>query len=115
MENEFKKSHNDVFKKIDPTIDKNKSTSENNKFINKKEVKKKSKKRKKRKKKEPKICQLDTCNCKLGFVKIQCRCGYYFCSKHRQNHSCTYDYKKNSKVNKALIAGDSNFKKLEKI
>lgn len=112
MENEFKKNHKDVFKKIDPTINENKSASENNKFINKKEVKKKSKKRKK---KEPKRCQLDTCNCKLGFVKIQCRCGDYFCSKHRQNHNCTYDYKKNSKANKTLIDGNSKFKKLEKI
>ena len=112
MENEIKKNHDNVFKKIDPTINENKGVSDNTEFINKKQVKKKSKKRKK---KEPKRCQLDSCNCKLGIVKIQCKCELYFCPKHRQNHNCTFDYKKNSKINKILIDGDSNFKKLDKI
>ena len=112
MENEIKKNHDNVFKKIDPTINENKGVSDNTEFINKKQIKKKSKKRKK---KEPKRCQLDSCNCKLGIVKIQCKCELYFCPKHRQNHNCTFDYKKNSKINKILIEGDSNFKKLDKI
>lgn len=112
MENEFKGKIEHVFKKIDPTKNENNIISQNLELVNKKKKKKQSKKRKK---KEPKKCQLDTCNCKLGFVKIQCRCGDYFCSKHRQNHNCTYDYKKNSKINQILIDGNSNFNKLDKI
>lgn len=38
-------------------------------------------------------CKL--CHKKLGLTAIQCKCIYYFCSKHRypEEHNCTIDYK----------------------
>ena len=80
-----------------------------------KTLKKNKKKRKLKIPKIPKRCQFGECKKKLDLVKIQCKCDLYFCSKHRLNHNCTYDYKKNSKINQQLLEGDSNFKKLEKI
>jgi hypothetical protein len=75
----------------------------------------KNKKSKKRKFKEPKKCQLEECNKKLGLVKIKCKCGLYFCPKHRTCHNCTFDYRKNSNLSKNLNKGNSNFKKIDKI
>ena len=36
------------------------------------------------------------CNKKVGLIPFTCRCNesYKFCSKHRLNHECTFDYKK---------------------
>jgi hypothetical protein len=110
MENEFKGKTEHVFKKIDPTKNENNFISQNLELVNKKKNKSK-----KRKKKEPKTCQFESCQTKLKFVKIQCKCNLYHCSKHRHKHNCTYDYKKNSKINKILIDGNSNFNKLDKI
>lgn len=75
----------------------------------------KNKKSKKRKFKEPKKCQLEGCNKKLGIVKIKCKCELYFCPKHRTCHNCTFDYRKNSNLSKILNKGNSNFKKIDKI
>lgn len=80
-------------------------------------TKKAKKKSKKKKSKEPKRCQHKECNKKLGLVKINCKCDLFFCSKHRspENHMCTYDYRKNNKINKVLLEGNSNFIKVNKI
>lgn len=47
----------------------------------------------------PKRCQYDTCKCKLGLTSFGCKCGLYFCEKHRysEEHSCTFDYKEEQK------------------
>ena len=51
------------------------------------------KKTKIKKNKSNKKCNL--CKVKLSLVErqLKCKCGNCYCSKHRQNHNCTYDYK----------------------
>jgi len=46
----------------------------------------------------------------------KCKCDSIFCIKHRENHNCTYDYKKESVafLSKNLII-DIKPQKLEKI
>ena len=36
------------------------------------------------------------CNKKLGLIPFTCKCdaNFKFCSKHRLDHGCTFDYKK---------------------
>jgi predicted nucleic acid binding AN1-type Zn finger protein len=46
-------------------------------------------------------CSHPNCKKKLHLTLLiigTCRCGNYFCSEHRLNHNCTYDYK--SETNK---------------
>lgn len=57
------------------------------------------------------------CKKKIGLLGIQCRCKYYFCSKHRyaEEHNCIVDYKT---LNKTLLKTQltkCNFKKIEKL
>lgn len=43
------------------------------------------------------LCSHEGCNKKLYLTQLiigTCRCGGYFCNKHRLNHNCTYDYSK---------------------
>ena len=37
----------------------------------------------------------NVCNARLGLCAIKCRCGGYYCAKHRydKEHNCTFDYK----------------------
>ena len=44
-------------------------------------------------------CRCMSCNKKIGLLGIQCKCKYYFCTKHSfsNNHNCTFDYKTYSK------------------
>lgn len=56
--------------------------------------------------KEPKVEQKDTSRCflcrkRLKVTASMCKCGYWFCDKHRLTtgenaHECTYDYQKDS-------------------
>lgn len=42
-------------------------------------------------------CSYEGCSKKLYLTQLMiggCRCGGYFCNKHRLNHDCTYDYSK---------------------
>ena len=100
--------------KFDKELLNKKKTSDHNNNI-KNYTENKNKKSKKRKFKEPKKCQLEGCNKKLGIVKIKCKCELYFCPKHRTCHNCTFDYRKNSNLSKILNKGNSNFKKIDKI
>lgn len=36
------------------------------------------------------------CNKKVGLIPFTCKCNdsFKFCSKHRLDHDCTFDYKK---------------------
>ena len=45
--------------------------------------------------KPPKRCQHNECRKKLSLIKIQCKCGLYFCDLHRYHteHECTFNYK----------------------
>jgi len=40
-----------------------------------------------------------SCNKKLLLTDFKCRCGFFFCSKHRhsEHHQCSFDYKENAK------------------
>ncbi len=44
---------------------------------------------------EPNKSRCKSCNKKLGLTAFNCRCGDYYCSKHRhaEEHNCSYDYK----------------------
>ena len=49
-------------------------------------------------KKMPKRCECIDCKTKLMLTDLQCKCGKYFCIKHRfaSDHKCEFDYKLNS-------------------
>jgi AN1-type zinc finger protein 5/6 len=42
------------------------------------------------------INRCTTCNKKVGLIPFTCKCddNFKFCSKHRLDHDCTFDYKK---------------------
>ena len=44
---------------------------------------------------QPNKSRCKSCNKKLGLIALNCRCGDYYCSKHRhaEEHNCSYDYK----------------------
>ena len=46
---------------------------------------------------EPNKTRCKSCNKKLALTAFNCRCGDYYCSKHRhaEEHNCSYDYKIN--------------------
>jgi hypothetical protein len=48
--------------------------------------------------KKPKRCECIDCKLKLSLVDFRCKCGKYFCIKHRDAviHNCTFDYKLNN-------------------
>jgi len=57
------------------------------------------------------------CNKKLGILGVECKCGYYYCAKHRStlDHECSYNFrsaykKKLAKSNPTVVA-----KKMERI
>ena len=39
------------------------------------------------------------CNKKMGLLPFECKCGKFFCIKHKdpEAHNCTYDFKSESK------------------
>ncbi|VBB18407.1 hypothetical protein YASMINEVIRUS_870 [Yasminevirus sp. GU-2018] len=43
----------------------------------------------------PKRCEFPDCKMKLNILSIECRCGLFFCNKHKffTDHTCSYDYK----------------------
>lgn len=58
------------------------------------------------------------CNKKISIIyQFKCKCSndHIFCEKHRNNHNCTYDYKKNQK--EFILENNPNisFSKLQKI
>jgi len=50
--------------------------------------------------------------CKRKCIKAtsKCRCGGFYCGKHKCNHGCTYDYSKDDKPMDRIVA-----KKIEAI
>lgn len=59
------------------------------------------------------------CEKKVGVItSFDCKCGHYFCSKHRlpETHHCIFDHQtKEREILKERILIDCNFKKIEKI
>ena len=53
---------------------------------------------------KPVRCSFPQCNKKLKLYETEliCKCSSFFCSIHRNNHNCTFDYKKEwrEKLNK---------------
>ena len=45
--------------------------------------------------KSPKRCEFRDCRKKLPLTKFACKCGLYFCDKHRypNEHNCNFNYK----------------------
>ena len=52
----------------------------------------------------PKRCQHTDCKKKLSLMKIQCKCGLYFCDLHRYHteHQCTFNYRENIDKDKVV-------------
>ena len=58
------------------------------------------------------------CEKKIKVLGFDCKCGKYFCLKHRlpESHNCMYDHKTNERsLLKEKILFDNNFKKIQKI
>jgi len=51
----------------------------------------------------------NTCGGKVKSIDViinKCRCGYIYCSNHRINHNCNFDYKNDYKKHNALVKVD---------
>ena len=48
---------------------------------------------------EMKRCNLEACNMKLNLASQACKCGGYYCPKHRhcELHNCAYDFQAETK------------------
>ena len=57
------------------------------------------------------------CSKKIGLLGVKCRCGQYFCIKHRhmEDHGCNFDYKTHMKGILKIENPCSVAKKLDKI
>ena len=55
------------------------------------------------------------CNKKIQLIPFECKCGNIYCSKHRFDHNCSFDYKKynQEKLKNKLVRIESQ--KIEKI
>lgn len=42
-------------------------------------------------------CQKKGCKKKIDLIAFECNCKKKFCSKHRNNHNCDYNYKEEHK------------------
>lgn len=53
------------------------------------------------------------CNKKIGMLGFQCKCGYFFCSKHRyaEDHNCDFDFK--ARGREILAKNNQNIEKNE--
>ena len=75
-------------------------------------MKKLKKKRKKKKGKRCNFCDNNSsCKVKLKLTDYPCRCGLFFCGKHKHNHNCTFDYRGDYKDKLLGSNPDANFKK----
>lgn len=52
-------------------------------------------------KKKRKVCSAFDCKKKLGLTGFPCRCSdtHLFCSEHRFDHNCTFDYRTHAREN----------------
>ena len=58
------------------------------------------------------------CEKKIGILGFDCKCGNYYCLKHRlpELHHCEFDHRLNDRnILKEQILIDCNLKKIEKI
>lgn len=57
------------------------------------------------------------CNKKLNIVfQFKCKCSsLIYCDKHRNNHNCQFDYKKNEKILLEKNNPNIQFSKIQKI
>lgn len=56
------------------------------------------------------------CNSKVKTIDViisTCRCGNIYCMRHRIDHNCTFDYKKDYELNNKLVKINSH--KIDKI
>lgn len=56
------------------------------------------------------------CNKKVGFMGIECRCGFIFCGEHRyaDKHACEFDHKAHDRANLAQrVTGGGKFAKID--
>ena len=62
-------------------------------------------------------CHFESCNKKIQFSVVKCRCLFRFCNKHRhaEDHSCTYDYHTNGRERLQKDNPKIQFAKMEKI
>ncbi|CAM9849749.1 unnamed protein product [Chrysoparadoxa australica] len=59
-----------------------------------------------------------TCNKKVGYTGLECKCKLVFCSNHRypDQHGCTFDFKTSDRANlKKLVQGGGEFSKVERL
>jgi len=51
------------------------------------------------------LSQCFECKKKLGLLPFQCKCKNIYCSKHRLDHKCTFDYKqfKRDQLEKEMV------------
>lgn len=62
------------------------------------------------------IKRCTVCDSKLKTIDViisTCRCGNIYCTQHRIDHKCTFDYKNDYKLNNTLVKIDAQ--KVEKI
>ena len=52
----------------------------------------------------PKRCQFRDCRKKLPLARFPCKCGEYFCEKHRYSseHNCSFDYKNKQQISELI-------------
>ena len=104
MSKQYENKDNNV-ENDDKTEDIKKTKNNNNKTTN-------DKKKKKRKKIKGNRCDLSDCDVTLGIMAYTCKCRRNFCAQHRYHdeHSCTYDYKKDEQMklvnSNPVIVGD---------
>ena len=48
-------------------------------------------------KKKKKRCSHQECKKKLKITDYACKCGNIYCSSHRHNHKCTFDFQKEAR------------------
>mmetsp|Transcript_12906 Transcript_12906/g.19060 ORF Transcript_12906/g.19060 Transcript_12906/m.19060 type:complete len:180 (-) Transcript_12906:243-782(-) len=59
-----------------------------------------------------------SCNKKVGYTGIECRCKFVFCGVHRypEVHDCTFDYKTTERAQLGeRIVGGGQFSKIDKV
>lgn len=59
-----------------------------------------------------------TCNKKVGYTGIECKCRLMFCAIHRypDQHGCTFDFKTDDRKNlERLVTGGGTFSKVDRL
>lgn len=64
----------------------------------------------------PQSIRCTVCRSKVKIIDViisTCRCGNVYCMRHRIDHECTFDYKKDYEINNKLVKVDGE--KIERI